>query len=44
MVTSKQSHIDDSRVALGLLHHAILSEFTDKIGDRATVLEEHLAY
>ena len=44
MVTSKQSHINDSRAALGLLHYAILSEFTDKIGDRATVLEEHLAY
>ena len=44
MVTTKQSHIDDSRAALGLLHYAILSEFTDKIGDRAAVLEEHLAY
>ncbi len=44
MVTSKQSHINHSHVALGLLHYAIMSEFTDKTGDRAAVLEEHLAY
>ena len=44
MGTSKQSQINDSHAALGLLHYAIMSEFTDKIGDRATVLEEHLAY
>ena len=44
MVTSEQSHINDSHVALGLLHYAIMSEFTDKTGDRAAVLEEHLAY
>ena len=44
MVTSKQSHINDSHAALGLLHYAIMSEFTDKTGDRAAVLEEHLAY
>ena len=44
MVTSKQSHINDSHAALGLLHYAIMSEFTDKIGDRVAVREEHLAY
>ena len=44
MVTSKQSRINDSHAALGLLHYAIMSEFTDKTGDRAAVLEEHLAY
>ena len=44
MVTSKQSHLNDSHAALGLLHYAIMSEFTDKAGDRAAVLEEHLAY
>ena len=44
MVTSKQSHINDSHAALGLLHYAIMSEFTDKTGDRAAVLEEHLSY
>ena len=44
MVTSKQSHLNDSHAALGLLHYAIMSEFTDKTGDRAAVLEEHLAY
>ena len=44
MVTSKQSHINDSHAALGLLHYAIMSEFTDKTGDRAAVLEEHLIY
>ena len=44
MVTSKQSHINDSHAALGLLHYAIMSEFTGKTGDRAAVREEHLAY
>ena len=44
MVTSKQSHLNDSHAALGLLHYAIMSEFTDKTGDRAAVLEEHLSY
>ncbi|MDC0190702.1 YciI family protein [Rhodospirillales bacterium] len=44
MVTSKQSHIIDRHAALGLLHYAIMSEFTGKTGNRAAVLEEHLAY
>ena len=44
MVTSKQKHLNDSHAALGLLHYAIMSEFTDKAGDRAAVLEEHLSY
>ena len=30
--------------ALGLLHYAIMSEFTNKSGDRGAVLNEHLAY
>ena len=44
MVTSKQSHLNDSHAALGLLHYAIMSEFTNKTDDRSVVLEEHLAY
>jgi len=34
----------DGHNALGLLHYAIMSEFTGKTGDRGAVLNEHLAY
>ena len=44
MVGSKGNSLNDGHAALGLLHYAVMSEFTDKEGDRAAVRDEHLAY
>ena len=44
MVGSKVYSVNDGRVALGLLHYAVMSEFTDKGGDRPTARDEYLAY
>ena len=44
MVGSKGNSLNDGHAALGLLHYAVISEFTDKEGDRAAVRDEHLAY
>ena len=44
MVGSKGYSLNDGRAALGLLHYAVMSEFTDKEEDRTTVRDEYLAY
>ena len=44
MVGSKGNSLNDGHAALGLVHYAVMSEFTDKEGDRAAVREEQLAY
>ena len=44
MVGSKGNSLNDGHAALGLVHYAVMSEFTDKEGDRAAVRDEHLAY
>ena len=44
MVGSKDNPLNDGHAALGLVHYAVMSEFTDKEGDRVAVRDEHLAY
>ena len=44
MVGSKGNSLNDGHAALGLVHYAVMSEFTDKEGDRAAVRDERLAY
>ena len=44
MANLSKDTANDGHKALGLLHYAIMSEFTNKSGDRGAVLNEHLAY
>ncbi|MDG2032386.1 MAG: YciI family protein [Rhodospirillales bacterium] len=44
MVGSKDNSLTDGHAALGLVHYAVMSEFTGKEGDRTAVRDEHLAY
>ena len=44
MVASKQNSPNEGHSALGLLHYAIMSEFTNKKGDHGDMLSRHLAY
>ncbi len=44
MVSSKGAALNDGHAALGLVHYAVMSEFTEKEGDRMAVRDEHLAY
>ena len=43
MVGSKDNSLTDGHAALGLVHYAVMSEFTGKEGDRTAVRDEHLA-
>ena len=44
MVSSIGAALNDGHAALGLVHYAVMSEFTEKEGDRMAVRDEHLAY
>ena len=44
MVSSDGNSLNDGHAALGLLHYAVISEFTNKEGDRAAVRDQHLTY
>ena len=44
MVGSKGNPLNDGHAALGLVHYAVMSEFTDKVVDRDAVRDEHLVY
>lgn len=44
MASSQGNSLNDGHPALRLLHYAVISEYTDKEGDRAAVRDEHLAY
>ena len=42
IVGSKGNPLNDGHTALGLVYYAVMSEFTDKEGDRDAVRDEHL--
>ena len=44
MVSSDGNSLNDGHAALGLLHYAVISEFTNKEGDRAAMRDQHLTY
>ena len=44
MVGSKGNSLNDGHAALGLLHYTVMSEFTDKEGNRTSVRDEYLAF
>ena len=44
MVSSDGNSLNDGHAALGLLHYALISELTNKEGDRTAVRDQHLTY